>query len=291
MKISFLFMIYDKIEKEDLWYEFFRNEDINKYTIYIHAKNNSNVIFTNDFFYKYLLPTNYPTEWGTYSLINVQNRLLEASLHDKENRKFIFVSGSHIPLHNFNFLYNYLSKNDNSYFHYFEVKKDSNLFNRLSSINNIHKYNLISWVYGSQWSILNRAHAEFIIKNEKDFELIFSKSKIPDEFAYINYLFENKMQKIINIKTTYFSFVPSYNKKYRPIPHTYDTNELNLNNIRKIKERFLFMRKVVNSCIVKPEWIFYNINNFRLNNNIKIADRTIFSKIKKIEINNKLKIN
>jgi len=297
MKIFFLFMIYDIIEKEDLWYEFFKDADTTKYNIIIHAKDNSKVKFSNDFFTKFLHHTNYPTEWGTFSLVYMQNRLLKESLKDDQNYKFVLTSGTHIPLHSFNFIYNFLTSNDKSYFHYFNINKESGLFERINSINNFKNYILNSWVYASQWAIINRKQVEFIIKNEKEFNEIFEKSKFPDEYAYINYLIENRQaQKIVNLKTTYFSFVPSYNSKYRAIPHTFDLDELDKNILYSIKKSYLFMRKVVNSTIINPEWIFYDISNFKLNNNnIKLKERQKISekvinknhigiKIKKIKI-------
>ena len=136
MKLVFLFMIYDIIEKEDLWKQFFKDVNENKFNIYIHAKDNNKVNLSDDF-KKFLLNKNYPTEWGTFSLVYLQNRLLEESIKDKENYKFIFLSGSHIPLHTFDYLYNFLTLNDNSYFHYFQINRQSNLFKkRICSINN-----------------------------------------------------------------------------------------------------------------------------------------------------------
>ena len=283
MKIVFLFMIYDVLEKEDLWVNFFKDVDISKYNILIHAKDNNKVNFSDEFFKKFLLNKNYPTEWGTYSLVHVQNRLIEESLKDKESFKFIFLSGSHIPLHTFNFMYEFLTKNDLSYFHYFQVNKESDLFKkRINSINNINNYSLLGWLYASQWAILNRKQAEFIINNEKEFKNIFEKSIFPDEFAYINYFFENRLiHNIVNVKTTYFSFVPSFNSKYRPVPHTYDLDELNFDIIKSIKKNYLFMRKISNTCNFEQDWIYYNIDNFRLaNSNIKLKEKKIINKIK-----------
>ncbi len=37
-KIAFCFLIYDKINQETLWYDWFKNVDKNKYNIYIHYK-------------------------------------------------------------------------------------------------------------------------------------------------------------------------------------------------------------------------------------------------------------
>jgi len=38
-KIALCFLIYDKINNEELWWDFIKNIDKNKYNIYIHFKN------------------------------------------------------------------------------------------------------------------------------------------------------------------------------------------------------------------------------------------------------------
>ena len=40
MKIGFCFLIYDKINLEELWELFFKDVDPNKYNIYVHYKDN-----------------------------------------------------------------------------------------------------------------------------------------------------------------------------------------------------------------------------------------------------------
>ena len=55
-KIAFLFLIYDVINQEELWNSFFSNIDPNKYSIYIHYKNNTplNLYRRNETLYKRL---------------------------------------------------------------------------------------------------------------------------------------------------------------------------------------------------------------------------------------------
>jgi hypothetical protein len=298
MKIAFLFMIYDLIEKEDLWYNFFKDIDINKFSIYIHGKDNNQIKFKHDFFKNYIIKENYPTEWACYSLVHLQNRLLELALIDENNKKFILLSGTHIPLHKFDFIYDLLIKNDKSYIsfeHY--SNQTSDLLNRFTTINNYKNYNLYNWYYASQWSILNRNISKFILDNEKEFNMIFSKSKYPDEYAYINYIIENKKFKnIINKKTSYISLVKSVDcKKYRSRPHTFDNNEINERLINNIKTSYLFMRKIVNNCNINEDWIFNNNNikftllDKKLDKKIKL-NKESFPKLTQKEYNN-IKIN
>jgi len=269
MKLAFLFMIYDCLEKEDLWFEFFNNAPSDKYTIYIHGKDKNNIKFKNDFFNKFIIEENYETMWGDFSLVYLQNKLIEYALSDKDNFKFIFMSGTHIPLHDFNFIYDKLINISKSHIPHFIIDNTNNSFiKRFNSINNTKKYNVKNWVYSSQWVILNKVLAEFIIKKEEEFNKIFTGSIIPDEYAYINYFRENKLDnQIINAKTTFISSVPSLNKEvYRKWPHTFDNNEINEKLIKEIKKSYLFMRKVVSTCNIDPNWIFNQTSTFSLNN-------------------------
>ncbi len=280
-KIAFLFMIYETFEKEDIWYKFFENIDENKYSIYIHGKDKNKIVFENDFFKKFIINEEYQTNWGDYTLINLQNRLYELSIKDENNYKFILMSGTHIPLHNFDFIYDFLIKNNKSYINYFQNNND--YYKKcIYTVNNYKKYNLDCWYVASQWSIFNREIINFILENELDIKRIFEKSKLPDEIAYINYLRENnKMINISNHKTTYYSMKPS-KKIYKRFPHTFDDNELNLLNFNKIKKNYLFMRKVVKSCNIQNEWIFSKINNFNL------LSPAIINNLKKVNIIKKI---
>ena len=290
MKIAFLFIIYDLIEKEDLWYNFFKDIDINKFSIYIHGKDNNQIKFKNDFFKNYIIKENYPTEWACYSLVHVQNRLLELAIIDENNKKFILLSGTHIPLHKFDFIYDFLIKNDNSYFSFEHYRNQtSDLLNRFQTINNFKNYNLYNWNYASQWSILNRNISKFILDNEKEFSMIFSNSKYPDEYAYINYIIENKkFNNIINKKTTYSSMARSIDcKKYRPTPHTFDNNEIDERLINNIKSSYLFMRKIANTCNINENWIFNNnIIKFKLLNTRFKLNKESYPNISQEEYNN-----
>ena len=58
--IAFLFLIYDIINAEKLWYDFFKNVDKSKYTIYIHYKKNVTLKYFND----YKLDKCLQTKWG-----------------------------------------------------------------------------------------------------------------------------------------------------------------------------------------------------------------------------------
>jgi hypothetical protein len=303
MKIAFLFMIYDIIEKEEIWLNFFEKVNPDLYTIYIHGKNNKKNKLS-PFFSKFVIEENYNTGWGEYSIVNLQNRLFELALKDNLNYKFILMSGTHIPLHNFNFIYEFLIKDNNSYFSYFNPHKMVDIPERkqfltkngaihIRTINNFKKYNLNNWVFGSQWSIMTRDKIDYIIKNEEEFANTFSKSKFPDEFAYINFLLSNNVSSdIVNLPTSYVTFrLPSLNPKYRKYPCTFDFNDISDKNLMAVKSGYLFMRKIANTCKINKKIIFdiiLNLNTFKLS-----PKKLIFNnhKLYNISISNRIFIN
>lgn len=262
-----MFMIYDKIEKEDIWYDFFKDIDEDKYSILIHIKDQSINNLKYELFKKNVHIMSYPSEWGAYSLLNVQNRLLEEGMKNEKNYKFILLSGHDIPLHNFNFIYNFMIKDNLGYISYFNLsKKNIPLKERIKKINNIYKYNLDKWVYSMQWNIFNRNTAEFILNNEQKFINIFGNCQVPDEFAYINFLLEHRQyNNILNRKTTFVSGAPPKNLvKYRKYPHVFEYDELDDILLSQIKKSYLFIRKIVENCNINNNIIFENIPNFNL---------------------------
>lgn len=189
-KISFCFLIYDKIHNENIWKSFFENVDSQKYNIYIHYKENKPL----KYFEQYKITNTVPTEWCGTSLINAQNVLLTNAISDINNQHFIFLSGSCIPLKSFDTIYNTLSTSK-SYFN-----------ERVSRINYVT--NNIKAHKASQWCILNRKHTELILNNQAIIESMFNKFVditkamsfgCPDEFIYISLLKHLNMANELDI--------------------------------------------------------------------------------------------
>lgn len=187
-KIAFLFLIYDILNLEELWRYFFLNVDKNKYTIYIHFKNN--VLLK--YFEQYKLKNCIETKYADVSLVLAQNILLEEALKDKNNEHFIFLSNSCVPFKNFEFIYNKLSIDKS----YFNIASQKQCFPRCNCLlNNIERKNIQK---SSQWCILNRKHSEIIISytNSKYIQL-YKNVYASDEICYITTLFINNLQEEI----------------------------------------------------------------------------------------------
>jgi len=202
-KIALCFLIYDKINHEKIWYDYLKNIDPNKYTIYIHYKENKPL----KYFEKYKLKNNIETRWGGLSVVLAQNMLLKEALKDPLNQHFIFLSQSCIPIKTFNYVYNTLDTSK-SYFNL--MKKRENM--PYDYINFTGRKNIIK---AAMPCILNRKHSEIYVVNNDNIKIWFNEldelHKIwtktnnvifgVDEIVYLTLLYHYNLQN--EIKTTY----------------------------------------------------------------------------------------
>lgn len=202
-KLSFIFLIYNCINHEELWYMFFKDIDKSKYSIYIHYKYDERLEFLEE----YKVAKSIPTKYADISIVKAQNYMLQEALKDVDNTHFIFLSGACIPLKSFSQIYNSLDAKY-SYFHIANPKdcfpdcKEALLYIDEKFINK-----------ASQWCILNRKHSELLVnvgalKDPKDNYLLwFKNSYAPDELCYITYLsyIYGDMLKYEIISTSYDS--------------------------------------------------------------------------------------
>ena len=177
-KIALCFLIYDKINHEQIWYDYLKNIDPNKYNIYIHYKTNKPLRY----FEKYKLQNCIETQWGRLSIVLAQNLILKEALKDPLNQHFIWLSGSCIPIKSFNYVYNYLDMEKS----YFNICPDSQIFPRANNALNYMESKNIKKAHMS--SIINRKHSELFVNNDNNIKTWFKDVEIPDEHAYISLL-------------------------------------------------------------------------------------------------------
>lgn len=187
-KIAFCFLIYDKINHEDLWHLFFKNIDKNKYSIYIHYKENVQLTY----FEEYKLKNCIETKYGDISLVKAQNLMLLEALKDLQNTHFVLLSNSCIPVKNFNHIYNFLDEN----YSYFNLAQQSACFPRC---NEVLKYIEPKYIQkASQWCILNRKHANLMVIG-CDHLLWFNNIFAADEHCYITNIYFHGLEKELKI--------------------------------------------------------------------------------------------
>ena len=189
-KIAFCFLIYDKINQEKLWYNWFKNVDKNKYNIYIHYKENKPL----KYFDKYKLSNSIPTKYADVSLIHAHNLLFQEAFNDN-NYKIISLSGSCIPVKSFDYVYNYLTRDN--YGHFNVAPKHQN-FPRCNNLLKYYEKECIN--KSSNWFILNRNIMEHINKISKNkIDEIYSDIISPEEHFYITLIYANNLQDSIKI--------------------------------------------------------------------------------------------
>ena len=187
-KIAFCFLIYDCINIEKVWFDFFEKIDKSKYNIYIHTKTqfpklkyfNHCKIKENDRIKK--------TKWGDISLVKAQNVLLKEGLKDDDNKHFIFLSNSCIPFKSFNHIYSSLNKD----YSYFNICPAEDSFPRCKKALNFIDKHYVQKAH--QWCILNRKHANLMLESNEYMKWFDDYKVTPDEHCYITNLYVNKLE-------------------------------------------------------------------------------------------------
>ena len=187
-KIAFLFLIYDQIHHDDLWAEFFRAADPHRYSIYVHAKTRTAPL--SPLFEHCHLPPSaiVPTEYATISLVHAQNRLLQAALHDVENRKFVFVSGACIPIKPFRICCDCLLRDDRALFSEMTdlTGNDRDLQRKIVEAGASHGIGSKQASKASQWCVLNRRLADLCAHHTSSGYIhAFAEVKAPEEWYYL----------------------------------------------------------------------------------------------------------
>lgn len=225
MKLAFCFLLYDYIEHEELWKKFFEGAPKSKYNIYSHIKE------ITDRTPRWIIKTKVrtvETGWCHEGLVYAFNEMLKKALKDNQNRYFILVSGTCIPVKPFNEIYN-------------SLKSDKRA--RMTFL-------LPNPVKHRQWVILNRKTAKDLIrlndpkdKKAQDFLSYtrYTNYTCPDEtfpLRWFQHLYGKKINDYIkNERTTYDYWVSD--KEHHPLTLNLEETMYLYSDI----EKALFARK------------------------------------------------
>jgi len=187
--LGFCFLIYDEINHEDLWIKFFEKADPGKYRIYIHYKNNK----SSRYFDRYKLNDCVVTKYAEISLVFAQNVMLKHALADGCS-KMIFLSQACIPFKSFNYVYEFLMKDDKCHFN---MEPHEVCFPRCDPLMKYYPRETIQ--KASQWCILNRTVAEVVISKRPEEMAAEFSVYAPDEHYYITMVYHHKLTDQINV--------------------------------------------------------------------------------------------
>jgi hypothetical protein len=197
MKIAFCFLIYDSINHEDLWNDFFHAADKESYSIYIHSKLNRPLKYLDD----YKISKHIKTKWGDITIVKAQCLLLEEALKDQDNQIFIFISGSCIPVKSFQYIVEHL----NFSYSYFNMSPDKECFPRCKKTLSYLNENVIKKAH--MMSIINRKHTRLIVENKVMMMNWFNyRGTVPDEHCFITLIHYFGLQnELITTENTSYS--------------------------------------------------------------------------------------
>lgn len=261
IKIAFMFLTYDDINRSDIWKIFFNNVDHSKYNIYIHNKDPVN----DPYFKKCIIGERINTIYGDISLVNATLLLLKNALKDPDNKFFVLLSNSCIPLYDFNTIYNYIIDRNTSLISCIKPTYDQKIIGKFTN-SDISRYlaltdkNFISknnFMKQHQWMVLDRKLADYFTKH--NYTKLFEKMSVPDEHYFINIAVKFKLP----FKDEVITFIDRKNKsstKYRPYPKTFEIiTEKIIEEARK--NGHLFFRKVANNCHIYDNFFKEIITN------------------------------
>lgn len=161
-KIAFMYLTRGPLPLAPIWEKFYEGNR-GLYSIYIHSLPSYISNFSSDsVFYNKQIPSQV-TEWGRMSMCDAERRLLANALIDLSNEYFILVSESCIPIRNFSFIYDHLTKSRHSFVGAID---DLGPYGRgRYDMRMMPEVNISQWRKGPQWFEVNRQLAISIIKD------------------------------------------------------------------------------------------------------------------------------
>jgi len=234
-KIAFCFLTYGDMAHSHIWEKFLKGLGEENYNLYIHPKEIDEV---GENFKPYIIKDRVETEWGDISLVRATNNMFKEALKDKENKVFILLSDSCIPIQSPSIVKEEL------------LGKKENRLGLMGDLDEERRYELIKnknlikkedFCKRSQWMSLNRDTVKKVLRKDRTFH--FEDVFAPDEVYYptmLNMLGIEWVERTITFSNWKER---SLNGKHRMYPSTYEF--ISFNEIDKIREEgALFMRKV-----------------------------------------------
>ncbi|XP_078429180.1 core-2/I-branching beta-1,6-N-acetylglucosaminyltransferase family protein [Wolffia australiana] len=163
-KIAFLFIARNRLPLDDVWAVFFKGDKEGRFSVFVHSRPgfSFNPATTRSaFFYGHQVNDSVQVDWGQASMIQAERILLKNALEDVDNKRFVFISDSCIPLYNFSYVYDYIMSSPKSFVDSFADTKESRYNPKMHPI-----IPVFNWRKGSQWVVLIRKHAKLVLRDE-----------------------------------------------------------------------------------------------------------------------------
>ncbi|XP_015885359.3 glycosyltransferase BC10 isoform X1 [Ziziphus jujuba] len=252
-KIAFMFLTPGSLPFEKLWEKFFHGHE-DRFTVYVHASRERPGHVS-----RYFIGRDIHSEkvgWGKFNMVEAEKRLLANALIDPANQHFVLLSDSCVPVHNFEYVYNYLMFTNVSFIDCF-VDPGPHGNGRYSE-HMMPEVNKRDFRKGSQWFSLKRQHAIIIMADS----LYHTKFKLyckpnmdgrncySDEHYLPTFFLMKDPEGIANWSVTYVDWSEGkwHPRAYRAQDITYDL----LKNITSIDESVHVTSDAAKITVTKP---------------------------------------
>lgn len=157
-KIAFMFLSVGSLPFKKLWHKFFQGHD-GRFSVYIHASREKPVHSSRYFINREI--RSGKVDWGKISMVDAEKRLLANALKDPDNRHFVLLSDSCVPLRDFDYVYNYLMYTNVSFIDSFEDPGPHG--SGRYSEHMLPEVEKKSFRKGAQWFTMKRQHAIIVM--------------------------------------------------------------------------------------------------------------------------------
>ncbi|XP_057959862.1 glycosyltransferase BC10 [Malania oleifera] len=168
-KIAFMFLTPGTLPFERLWDKFLRGHE-GRFSIYIHASSEKPVHVSRYFRDREIRSDK--VVWGKISMVDAEKRLLGNALSDPDNQHFVLLSDSCVPLHNFDYVYNYLMYTNVSFIDCFEDPGPHGSGRYIEHM--LPEVEKRDFRKGAQWFSMKRQHALIVMADS----LYYTKFKL-----------------------------------------------------------------------------------------------------------------
>ncbi|XP_010537457.1 PREDICTED: uncharacterized protein LOC104812147 [Tarenaya hassleriana] len=169
-KIAFLFLTRGRLPFAPFWEKFFKGHE-GFYSIYVHTSDPRHVDHDTPEtspFYRRRIPSK-EVEWGKFSLMEAERRLLANALLDSSNRRFVLLSEAGVPIFDFSTVYSHLINSHHSFVDLFDdhgPTGQGRYSRRMAPL-----VTLREWRKGSQWFEMDRELALAVVSDTTYFPL------------------------------------------------------------------------------------------------------------------------
>ncbi|CAM6095572.1 unnamed protein product [Calypogeia fissa] len=232
-RVAFLFLTRSELSLEPLWRRFFEGHE-ELYSIYVHTQ--AQFSFKNDsFFYEHQVPRKL-AERFQITLVDAVRRLLAHAILDPvfgaTNSWFVLACESTIPIHSFNFTYDYLMESQHSFVDSFKPKNQTLAWFDAANETPFAREKARK---GEMWWAIQLRHALMVLE---DWDIYYKYKRLctwycaPDE-QYIQTLLGMKDPQGIENRTVYYINWEEHNLS----PHVYESTNLTVEWFRDIQSR------------------------------------------------------